>query len=101
MKNVILFLQKLNASELSILITIIMSCISGAFFVENRYAKLMETQKELSIQQTQIILLQRQLLSLVDALPEDIRQQIVNRSKVNQALQLNQSNQVTTPINQE
>ena len=93
-ENTITFLQRLTASEWVALITIITFCVSAVFFVENRYAKLTQTQKDIGIQQTQIVQVQTQIISLVEALPKEIREEIVSRSKVNNALNLKQENKV-------
>ena len=93
-EKTITFLKRLTDSEWISLISIITFCVSAVFFVENRYAKLAQTQKDIGIQQTQILQVQTQIMSLVEALPKEVREEIVSRSKVNNALNLKQENKV-------
>jgi hypothetical protein len=92
MEKIIDLLKKLNSKETAAIITLITSCVSGVMFIENRYAKLVATQESLSLQQTQIIQLQHQILSLVNSLPEDIRVEIVKRSSLEKAMNIDKSN---------
>ena len=76
----------MNSKELAVTLFLIIGCVGAAFWVENRYAKLRDTQERIEQQQTQLIQLQTQILNVVNALPADIRKEIVERSATAQAL---------------
>ena len=79
-------LRKMSNKELAVTVCLIVASVAGAFWIENRYAKLRDTQERIEQQQTQIIQLQTQILSVVNALPADVRREIVERSAAAQAL---------------
>lgn len=76
----------MTSKELAVTLVLIVSCVAGAFWVENRYAKLRDTQSRIEQQGTQIIQLQTQILNVVNALPAPVRQEIIERSAAAQAL---------------
>ena len=95
MEKIIEFLSKLSLKDIPVLLTIVSALVStivgGILYVEHTYAKLVQV----SIQQTQIIQQQKQILSIVNALPENVRDEIIKRANAEKALvELNQTNYV-------
>lgn len=89
--GIIDILRKMTSKELAATIIVAGAAVGGSFWVEKRYAKLVDTQNNIQQQQTQIIQLQTQILTLVNSLPADIRNEMVERSKASRALSLDQS----------
>ena len=79
-------LRAMSSRQLAVVTVLVVSAVATAFWFENRYAKLQETQTNIQQQQTQIIQLQTQILNVVNALPADVRKEIVERSQTQQAL---------------
>lgn len=77
--------------EIAVMLTVAVSLTAGAFWVENRYAKLLETQAKLEQQQTEIIQLQNQLLQVVNSLPPEARKVFIEQTQVTQALGRNKT----------
>lgn len=84
--SVIGTLRRMTNKDLASVATLVVFCVSGAFWIENRYAKLADTQMRIEQQQTEIIQLQTQILNVVNALPDEVRKEIVERSAVSRAL---------------
>lgn len=78
--------RRMSNKDLAAVGTLIVFCVSAAFWIENRYAKLADTQMRIEQQQTEIIQLQTQILNVVNALPDGIRKEIIERSAVSRAL---------------
>ena len=72
--------------ELAVMIGAIIMFTTVAFWVENRYAKLLDTQEKLGQQQTEIRSLQMQLLQLINSLPEQQRKEFVERISYGQII---------------
>lgn len=85
-------LRKMSSKELAVTIAIAIAAVGGSFWIENRYAKLADTQTNIQQQQTQILQLQTQILTVVNALPAEVRQEIVERSSASKALNLSAPN---------
>ena len=82
-------IRAMTSRQLAVVIVLAASAVATAFWFENRYAKLKITQDNIQQQQTQIIQLQTQILNVVNALPADVRKEIVERSQTQQALNVN------------
>lgn len=89
--SIITTLRRMSSKELATTIFLIIATVTSAFWIENRYAKLVDTQQRIEQQQTEIIQLQNQILTVVAALPADVRHEIIERSTVNQAINRNKS----------
>lgn len=76
----------MSSKELAVTLFLVVGCVGVAFWIENRYAKLADTQARIEQQQTQVLQLQTQILNVVNALPADVRKEIVERSLAAQAL---------------
>lgn len=86
MNKVLELLHTLSAQQMAAVLVLVVSAVTGAFWVENRYAKLRDTQARIEQQQTQVLQLQTQILNVVNALPPEVRKEIVERSQAAQAL---------------
>jgi hypothetical protein len=93
--GVIDVLKGMSSKELAVTLLLIIGAVGVAFWVENRYAKLVDTQARIEQQQQQLIQLQTQILNVVNALPSEVRREIVERSQAAQAL--NKSNREFIP----
>lgn len=86
-------IKGMSSKELAVTLVLIVSCVLAAFWVENRYAKMRDTQIELGRQQQEILRqqqnvenLQKQVINVVNSLPLDVRKEIIERSTLADAL---------------
>lgn len=84
--DIIGILKKMTSKELAVTIIVAILSVTAAFWVENRYANLVQTQNEIQKQQTQVLHLQNQILTVVNSLPEEVRKEIIERAKASKAL---------------
>lgn len=86
-------LRRMTNRELATTIFLIVASVSAAFWVENRYAKIQDTQADLNRQQQEILQqqakidsIQTNLISVVNSLPPQVRREVLERTATNQAL---------------
>lgn len=88
--GVIDIIRKMTSRELAVLVVFVLSSVSFAIYgynwIEGRYAKLRDTQDRIELQQAQLLQLQTQILNVVNALPAEVRKEIVERSTAQAAL---------------
>lgn len=87
-------LRNMNSKQIAAVLFVVIAAVGGAFWVENRYAKLVDTQNNIQQQQTQILQLQSQILTVVNSLPVDVRKEIIERSTTSKALNIDKSNYI-------
>jgi hypothetical protein len=88
-------IKGMTSRELAVMLVLIVLSVAGAFWIENRYAKLRDTQEVIQQQQAQVIQLQTQILNVVNALTPEQRKEILERNAVQQAL----NNRTFVPAN--
>ena len=94
-EGVVSTIRGMSSKEIAVMVLLIILSVSVAFWVENRYAKLRDTQEVIKQQQAQLIQLQTQILTVSQALTPEQRKEIVERNAVQQAL----SNRTFVPTN--
>lgn len=80
------------------ILTILAALFGIGKYIDNRYAKLEETQTKIEktqteqgIQQTQILLIQTNLLNIIHSLPKQVQNDIVDKSKIDETFSLDKS----------
>lgn len=88
--GIISIVRKMSNRELAVLVFFVTAAAAASVYVytwfEGRYAKLVETQQRIELQQAQLLQLQTQVLTVVNALPAEVRKEIVDRSAAQRAL---------------
>lgn len=74
-------LRKMTSKELAATLVLIVFFVGAAFWVENRYAKLSETQERIERHQIQLVQMQTQILEVINAQSPEVQKQIRERSK--------------------
>lgn len=73
--------KNMSSRELAVTVTLIVMVVAAAFWVENRYAKLTETEERIARHQAQLIQVQTQILELINAQSPEAQRQIRERSR--------------------
>lgn len=88
MADLFTLLKKLKGTELALIASLIASAVYGAFWIENRYAKIADTQARLDSQQQELHIVTQdlqqvgnQLIEILYALPPDKRAEIEAKLK--------------------
>ena len=87
-KGIIDTLRRMSSRELAVTLLLVASGISGAFWIENRYAKIAETksdiektEQEIKKHKLEIIQMHIRTLELIKIQPKDVQETIERNSK--------------------
>lgn len=86
-KGIIDTLRKMSSRELAVTLFLIVGAVSGAFWIENRYAKIAETkadiektEQDIKRHKAEIIQMHVRTLELIKIQPKEIQEQIEKNS---------------------